>query len=477
MMLQDINGKLIIKGLIETASNNPAKKYGWYHYEWKTPDGLLPRWKSSFVKLVTAPSGKSYIVGSGKYNDRMERSFVVDEVNAAVAAIEKNPEEAFKMFHDPKGQFLVKDAYIFVIEPSGIELVNPPTPILEGRNVMDIKDTKGKMFVREMFRLLETKNAGWVDYMWPKPGESVSTQKTTYVTKANMGGKTVLVGCGVYLADAPKAAVSMKKMSAPELMTLVREAATLLEEKGEAAYPELRKEGTKWHGDDTYFFVWSFDGIRMFNAAHRETEGVNIQEMKDVLGRPMGRLLLDAAATASGEGWVHYMWPEPGDIFPTWKSSFVKRVTFPSGKQYLVGCGIYNMQMDKAFIEDVVNRASTLIQQKGKEAFPLLRDKKGEFWFMDTYIFVDDGEGTEVVNAAQPILEGMNLMNLKDAHGNYAARDYIQTALKNGSGWVDYYWYKPGNNEPAHKYTYVKKVEFGKEVYIVGAGLYLDEKK
>lgn len=55
------------------------------------------------------------------------------------------------------------------------------------------------------------------------------------------------------------------------------------------------------------------------------------------------------------------MYPEPRDSFPTWKSTFVKRVTFPSGKTYLIGSGIYNMQMDKAFIEDVVNHAVTLV--------------------------------------------------------------------------------------------------------------------
>jgi hypothetical protein len=42
------------------------------------------------------------------------------------------------------------------------------------------------------------------------------------------------------------------------------------------------------------------------------------------------------------------------------------------------GCGIYNMQMDKAFIEDVVNHAAALVADRGKEAFGQLRDL---YWY------------------------------------------------------------------------------------------------
>jgi hypothetical protein len=71
------------------------------------------------VKKVVAPSGKTYIVGSGVYNDRMERAFVEDLVKDAVAALENNKDAAFARFHDLKGPFMAKDAYIFVIDQQG----------------------------------------------------------------------------------------------------------------------------------------------------------------------------------------------------------------------------------------------------------------------------------------------------------------------------------------------------------------------
>lgn len=472
--LKDVNGKPIIRGLIDAAMAVPGKPEGWYHYEWPVPGGLLPRWKSSYVRLVTSPSGKNYVVGSGMYNDRLEKSFVVDAVKNAVGQIEKHGAAAFPLFHDRTGPFIAKNEYIFVFDMNGVELVLPPFPNLEGRNLLDMKDTQGKQPIREMLELVQTRGSGWVDYMWPKPGESVSTQKSAYVTKAKMGDQWVLVGSGVYLADAPKAAPVARTMTAPELIALVRDGAAVFKKHGEKAYPEFRKQGSKWFRDNTYFFVWTMDGTRVFHAANPAGEGQNMRGMKDILGRPIGQMILDAVKNPSGEGWIHYLYPEPGNIFPTWKSTFLKRVTFPSGKPYIIGCGIYNMQMDKAFIEDVVNRAATLVAERGKEAFGQLRDKKGPFVFMDTYIFVDAPDGTELVNPVFPSLEGRNLIGLTDLKGKAVIRDEIAAAMKDGSAWLDLYWYKPGQNTPARKQTFVRKVQSGEDTYIVGSGLYLE---
>ncbi len=284
-----------------------------------------------------------------------------------------------------------------------------PDPTLSGRNVLD--------------------------YMWPKPGENVSTQKSTYVSRAKLGDQWVLVGCGVYLAGAPTEVSAAPKMTAVELMTLVREGAAVLEAKGEKGYPELRQRGSRWYRNDTYFFVWTMDGDRVFHAADPAGEGRNVSGLKDIVGRPIGRMILDVANSPSGEGWIHYMYPLPGGMFPAWKSTFVKRVTFPSGKLYAVGSGIYQMKMEQAFIEDVVDRAAGLIQARGTEAFPLLRDRTGPFVFMDTYVFVETADGTELVNPAHPSLEGRNLMDLRDSEGNAVVRKEIAAAMKEGHAW------------------------------------------
>ena len=127
------------------------------------PGGLLPRWKSSYVQLVTVPSGTRYVVGSGTYNDRMERPFVVDAVKGAVAQIEQHGTAAFPLFHDRTGPFIAKDTYIFVFDSKGVDLVNPGFPNLEGRNLMDLQDTQGKLLIHEMFKVVQTSGSGWVE--------------------------------------------------------------------------------------------------------------------------------------------------------------------------------------------------------------------------------------------------------------------------------------------------------------------------
>lgn len=468
--LKDINGKPIIRGILETAEQN--KNGGWYHYQWPVPGGLLPRWKSSFVTSVKGPSGNTYIIGCGEYNDRMERTFVIHMVDDAAALIENNGKSAFQTLRDPSARFIAKDAYIFVVDEQGVELVNPGFPSLEGRNVMDVKDTKGKYLVREMFELTGKQHAGWVEYMWPKPGQSVSTLKSTYVRAVSLDGKPVIVGCGVYLADAPVMKTVDKKMTAVELERLVQAAAKEFAAKGSLAFPEFREHGSKWFHDETYFFVWDMNGKRIFHAANPVGEGQDMHAVKDVLGRPWGKMFLDAAASPTGEGWVHYLYPEPGDIFPAWKSSFIKKVVFPDGKEYLIGCGIYQMDIGKTFVEDVVMHAASLIEQKGPASFDVFRDKTGPFLFLDTYVFVDSPDGVELVNAAQPSLEQKNLIDLRDAQGHLIVKKYIDAAMKNGQAWVDYHWYKPGSNDPAIKHTFVKKAVYQGKEFIVGAGYY-----
>ena len=474
--LKDVGGKPIIRGLVDAATANPEKPAGWYHYQWPVPGGLLPRWKSSYVRLVQSPSGKRYVVGAGVYNDRMERAFVVDAVTNAVAEIGRRGEAAFPLLRDPTGPFIAKDAYVFVIDmASGVELLNPMFPSMEGRYVLDLRDPEGNFKHREMFDVVRRQGAGWVDYPWPKPGESALTQKSAYVTRGMLDGRPVVVGSGVYLAEAPTAARPAATMTAAKLTALVRDAAAEFEKRGEEAYAEFRTKGTRWFHDDVYFFVVTMNGVRTFVATEPENEGKDSSGRKDVLGRPFGRMIVDVGKTPSGEGWVHYMYPQqPGAVLPTWKSTFVKRVRFPSGVQHLIGCGVYDMQMDEAFIEDVVERAAALIAEHGRDAFPLLRDKTGPFVFMDTYVFVESPDGVELVNPAFPSLEGRSLWDLRDLTGKTLVRDEVALALERGSGWIDVHWYKPGANEPGRKHTFVRKVESRGETFVVGSGLYRD---
>jgi signal transduction histidine kinase len=65
-------------------------------------------------------------------------------------------------------------------------------------------------------------------------------------------------------------------------------------------------------------------------------------------------------------------------------------------------------------------------------------------------------------------------MSLKDLRGKAVVEEEIAVATRDGSAWLECYWYKPGENRPARKQTYVRKVQAGKDTYIVGSGIYIE---
>ena len=231
-----------------------------------------------------------------------------------------------------------------------------------------------------------------------------------------------------FIAGAP--AVAADKQASDELVDFVDLAAKLIEEEGEKSFPKFRVPDSKWFHGDRYVFVWGLDGMRYVYPPDTSGEGINMLGLKDINGKPIGKWIVGRATFPPGHGWLHYQWPLPGEIFPSWKSTYIERAVAPSGKAYLVGSGNYNMPLGKAFVLDLVRSASRLLKKEGMAGFDRLRDKSDEFAFMDTYVFVLDANGKELVNPAFPNLEGRNLVNYKDAQGKLLVKEMLD-----GLGW------------------------------------------
>ena len=122
--------------------------------------------------------------------------------------------------------------------------------------------------------------------------------------------------------------------------TLVKEAAELIEENGEAAFPELREEETKWFNNDTYVFVWRTDGIRVVYPPDLEGEGQNMSTLIDSTGKQIGRLFIEIALSEDGEGWIDYKWPKPGESEQSNKKTYIKLAIYGENS-FLVGSGFY----------------------------------------------------------------------------------------------------------------------------------------
>ncbi|MGH8119154.1 MAG: cache domain-containing protein [Gammaproteobacteria bacterium] len=127
-----------------------------------------------------------------------EAKQIVSLVERAATLIETRGKDAFPEFRITDGEWYKGATYIFVIDMKGTSIVNPPSPELEGTNVLDTKDANGKALIREMIEMLESKESGWIDYMWPRPGQTVPSKKSSYIKKVKPGEETLIVGAGIY---------------------------------------------------------------------------------------------------------------------------------------------------------------------------------------------------------------------------------------------------------------------------------------
>lgn len=123
-------------------------------------------------------------------------------------------------------------------------------------------------------------------------------------------------------------------------------------------------------------------------------------------------------------------------------------------------------------IVELVNKAAQLIDNKGKAVFPELGKPDSEWRQGDTYVFVDDMKGVQIFSGGFPILTGKDVSTFKDANGKPFFQKFIKTVQSKGSGWVDYMWPKPGQNQPSQKWSYVKAVTIDGTPGLVGAGFY-----
>lgn len=116
---------------------------------------------------------------------------------AAEMVKEKGLEETLAVIMDTNGPFVWKDTYVFCIDiEKKANIAHPITPKLIGKNLMHVKDTGGKLFFAEFINTATEKGSGWVEYMWPKPGEKTPSKKLTYVYK--VPGESVFMAAGIY---------------------------------------------------------------------------------------------------------------------------------------------------------------------------------------------------------------------------------------------------------------------------------------
>jgi cytochrome c len=77
---------------------------------------------------------------------------------------------------------------------SGIVLAAPFNPSVVGRDLLDVPDSNGKKYRREIIELAASKGKGWVEYQYKNPASGKVEPQTTYILRAD----DVVLEAGLY---------------------------------------------------------------------------------------------------------------------------------------------------------------------------------------------------------------------------------------------------------------------------------------
>ncbi len=128
-----------------------------------------------------------------------------------------------------------------------------------------------------------------------------------------------------------------------ECVAKTKEAAKLITDKGmDAAIAEINKKDGPFFWKDSYVFLMDLDGKMLAHPMSPSLIGKNLLDMKDKAVPPeKGKHLFKEfveVAKGKGDGWVQYMWANPGDPKPRNKITYIYRVP---GKDVFAGAGVW----------------------------------------------------------------------------------------------------------------------------------------
>jgi cytochrome c len=138
--------------------------------------------------------------GAAHAEERATRDECVAMCKAAAKMLLENKAAAIKEIANPKGKFVWKDSYVFLMDMDGKMLAHPFKPELTRKGSLfkmtdENRTHPSKIFV-EFVEVAKKNGEGWVGYKWPKPGKKIPSEKFTFIYR--VGYTDMLVGAGLY---------------------------------------------------------------------------------------------------------------------------------------------------------------------------------------------------------------------------------------------------------------------------------------
>lgn len=203
--------------------------------------------------------------------------------------------------------------YVWINDMDAVIIMHPMSPHLNGKDLSEMKDNKGKFLFREMVDVCKKDGEGMVDYTWLKQDTKQETQKVSYVKLIPELGW--IIGTGAWVDDITQ------EMKAKALTQLA----------------QMRLK------DGNYFWVNDLDAKMVMHPLKPALNGKDLAEFKDRKGKYLFKDMVNIAKD-KGEGTVDYWWGKPGQSGDYPKLSFVKLFA-PWG--WIIGMGVYTDDIDQ----------------------------------------------------------------------------------------------------------------------------------
>jgi len=91
----------------------------------------------------------------------------------------------------------------------------------------------------------------------------------------------------------------------------------------------------------------------------------------------------------------------------------------------------------------------------------------------NNYFWINDLTPTMIMHPIKPELDGKNISDIRDPDGKALFVEMADVAKRQGQGFVNYQWAKPGIAKPVPKISFVKILPQWN--WVVGAGIYVDD--
>ena len=208
--------------------------------------------------------------------------------------------------------------YYFIYDMTGLNILIPFSPHLEGRNLWDLQDSKGMYTIRRFIRAIRKDGEGFLRWYWYKPGTVAHmSEKIGYAR--SFPPFDWWIGTGEYVADVER---------------------------------DIQAEVLAWinkirFGENGYIFVYNFDAITL---AHYDPKnlGINRWDATDPNGVKVLQELIRLSKRPEGGFFRYVATINPSTGRPAEKISYARSI--PEW-EWTIGAGVYVTDIERVIAE------------------------------------------------------------------------------------------------------------------------------